>query len=143
LNEHGQRVYLEVKNVPLADIVDIPTKKRKKNDLQSVDKSQKVAYFPDGYRKNKNEPISERAVKHVTHLTSIHRQNPNTICSLIFLMQRDDVVSFKPSSMDPIYEKALYDAMEAGVKILPICVTWKDNNCYYLKKVGLLPRKSV
>lgn len=139
-NECGQKVYLEVKNVPLADVVDVSAKEKKKMDLSSYDKSKKIAIFPDGYRKNKSEPISERALKHVNHLFLIHKENPDIICALVFLIQRNDVSYFKPSSLDPIYKKAVYDAFDLGVKILPICVEWIDNKCYFLKKVDLLPR---
>lgn len=140
LNENGQKVYLEVKNVPLADVVDLSAKERKKIDLSSYDNSKKIAIFPDGYRKNKSLPVSERALKHVNHLSLIHQENPDIICALLFLIQRNDVSYFKPSSLDPIYEKAVYDAFDSGVKILPICVEWIDNKCYFLKKVDLLPR---
>ena len=137
-NENGQKVYLEVKNVPLADVVDVSSKERKKMDLSNYDMSKKIAIFPDGYRKNKDETISVRALKHVTHLTTIHKDNPDIICALVFLIQRTDVVSFKPSSLDPIYQKAVYDAVDSGVKILPICVKWIDNNCYFVKEIELL-----
>lgn len=138
LNEYGQKVYLEVKNVPLADVVDVSAKERKKMDLSSYDLSKKIAIFPDGYRKNKDEPVSVRALKHVNHLASIHKEDSNVICALLFLIQRNDVVYFKPSSLDKIYEKAVYDAYESGVKILPICVIWINNKCYFLKKIDLL-----
>jgi DNA-binding sugar fermentation-stimulating protein len=141
LNEYGQKVYLEVKNVPLADVVDLSSKERKKLDLSQYDLSKKIAIFPDGYRKNKDETISVRALKHVTHLTTIHKDNPDIICALVFLIQRTDVVSFKPSSLDPIYQKAVYDAFDSGVKILPICVKWIDNHCYFVKEVELLLNK--
>jgi DNA-binding sugar fermentation-stimulating protein len=137
-NENGQKVFLEVKNVPLADVVDVSLKERKKMDLSNYDMTKKIAIFPDGYRKNKDEPISVRALKHVNHLTSIHKENPDIICALVFLIQRTDVVSFKPSSLDPIYQKAVYSALENGVKILPICVKWINNNCYFVKKIDLL-----
>jgi len=138
LNENGQKVYLEVKNVPLADVVDICAKERKKLDLSAYDTSKKIAIFPDGYRKNKDEPVSVRALKHVNHLASIHKEDSNIICALLFLIQRSDVVSFKPSSLDKIYQNAVYDAHECGVKILPICVQWIDNKCYFLKKIDLI-----
>jgi DNA-binding sugar fermentation-stimulating protein len=73
----------------------------------------------------------------VNHLASIHKENPDIICALVFLIQRSDVDSFKPSSLDPIYEKAVYDAVECGVKVIALCVEWNDNNCYYLKNVEL------
>jgi DNA-binding sugar fermentation-stimulating protein len=138
VNNEGARVYLEVKNVPLADVVDVPEKIRKKMDLSSYDFSKKIAIFPDGYRKNKAEPVSERALKHVNHLHEIHKKNENVVCALLFLIQRSDVDSFKPSSLDPIYQKAVYEAHNAGVHILPICVEWKDNECYYLKSVSMI-----
>lgn len=140
LNEEGKRVYLEVKNVPLADVVDVSEKERKKLDISSYDFNKKIAIFPDGYRKNKDEPVSPRALKHVNHLAKLHKENPDVLCALVFLIQRTDVVSFKPSSLDPIYHKAVYDAVEDGVYVLPICVTWEGSNCKFLKKVELLKK---
>ena len=140
-NSEGKKVYLEVKNVPLAHVVDVCAKEMKKLDLSLYDQTKKIAIFPDGYRKNKSEPISARALKHVNHLASIRRENPNIICALLYLIQRNDVVSFKPSSLDTIYEQAVYDAQKCGVMILPICVEWIGNECYYLKRVDLLPQK--
>jgi DNA-binding sugar fermentation-stimulating protein len=142
LNEEGKRVYLEVKNVPLADVVDVSEKERKKLDLEHnmhlYDFTKKIAIFPDGYRKNKAEPVSPRALKHVNHLAKLRRENPDVLCALVFLIQRTDVVSFKPSSLDPIYHKAVYDAIEDGVLVLPLCVSWEDNECKFLKPVELL-----
>lgn len=139
-NEYGNKVYCEVKNVPLADVVDVSEKMRKKMDLSSYDFNKKIAIFPDGYRKNKSEPVSVRALKHINHLAEIKKNEPNSECVLLFLIQRNDVVSFKPSSLDPIYQKAVYDAVEIGVKVLPVCVTWEKENCLFLKTVDLLPK---
>ncbi len=138
--EYGNKVYLEVKNVPLADVVDLTAKDRKKIDLSSYDFTKKIALFPDGYRKTKTEPVSVRALKHVNHLAEIKKNEPNSECVLLFLIQRNDVDSFKPSSLDPIYQKAVYDAVEIGVKVLPICVKWEKENCTFLKAVDLLPK---
>ncbi len=138
VNEEGCRVYLEVKNVPLADVVDVSEKERKKLDLSQYDLSKKIAIFPDGYRKKKSEPVSERALKHVNHLRAIKEENPQVLCALLFLIQRSDVVSFKPSSLDPIYQKAVYEARDAGVHILPLCVEWKDNEVHFLKFVPMI-----
>ena len=102
------------------------------------DMMKKIAIFPDGYRKNKDATVSERALKHVNHLASIHKENPEIVCALLFLIQRNDVDSFKPSSLDMIYHKALYEARDAGVKIIPVCVEWIDNKCHFLKLVKLL-----
>ncbi len=137
----GKEVFLEVKNVPLADVVDVSAKERKKMDLTKYNKNEKIAIFPDGYRKNANAPVSERAIKHTNHLQKLYEENPeNRICAIVFLIQRTDVVSFKPSSLDTFYQKALYDAHNAGVYVLPICVEWKDNQCFFLKEVPLLTK---
>ena len=136
-NENGQKVYLEVKGVPLADVIDVSAKDRKKIDVSGYDTTKKIAIFPDGYRKNKDTTVSERALKHVNHLASIHKENPEIICALLFLIQRNDVDSFKPSSLDIIYHNALYEAHNSGVKIIPVCVEWIDNKCYFLKIVEL------
>ncbi len=138
--ETNKKVYLEVKNVPLADVVDVTAKDRKKMDLSNYDFTKKIALFPDGYRKNKAEPVSVRALKHVNHLAEIKKNDPNSECVLLFLIQRNDVDSFKPSSLDPIYQKAVYDAVEIGVKVLPICVTWEKEHCTFLKDIELLPK---
>jgi DNA-binding sugar fermentation-stimulating protein len=122
-NKEGKKVYLEVKNVPLVD-----------------EKDKSIAIFPDGYRKNKAEPVSPRALKHVNHLARLCRENPDVVCALVFLIQRSDVEYFKPSSLDPIYHKAVYDAVDDGVHVLPLCVTWNDNVCSFLKPVQLLDR---
>ncbi len=136
VNEEGARVYCEVKCVPLADIVDVSEKERKKIDESKYDISKKIAIFPDGYRKKKSEPVSVRALKHVNHLRRIKESNPNVVCALIFLIQRTDVVAFKPSSLDPIYQKAVYEARDAGVEIMPICVEWRGSECY---ERGMVP----
>jgi DNA-binding sugar fermentation-stimulating protein len=140
LNADGKRVYLEVKNVPLADVLDVTEKERKKLDLSGYDFTKKIGIFPDGYRKNKDEPVSPRALKHVNHLKAIHLENPDVICALVFLIQRSDVEYFKPSSLDPIYQKAVYDAVESGVLVLPLCVVWNNNECSFVKKLTLLPK---
>ena len=41
IDENGKKVYLEVKNVPLADVVDVNAKERKKMDLSSYDFNKK------------------------------------------------------------------------------------------------------
>lgn len=136
--KNGKKVYCEVKNVPLADYVDVTAKERKKMDLSQYDFNKKIAIFPDGYRKNKSEPVSERALKHVNHLAHIHKNNPEIETVLLFLIQRSDVAFFKPSSLDPIYQKAVYDARDIGVKVLPVCIEWNGEKCTFLKSVPMI-----
>jgi DNA-binding sugar fermentation-stimulating protein len=143
IQENGQKVYLEVKGVPLAEVIDVSAKERKKIDVSGFDMMKKIAIFPDGYRKNKEATVSERALKHVNHLASIHKENPEIVCALLFLIQRNDVDSFKPSSLDMIYHNALYEAHKSGVKVIPVCVEWIDNKCHFFKIVRMETQVSL
>ncbi len=134
---NGKPCILEVKCVPLADYVDVTAKERKKLDLSTYQFDEKIAIFPDGYRKNQSEPVSERAVKHANHLKELQKTGMYQ-CAIVFLIQRSDVVAFKPSNLDPIYKKALYDAEKEGVLIIPIVVKWTNEICEYVKMVPLL-----
>lgn len=144
VNNKGKKlVYLEVKNVPIADVVDVEDKKRKKMDLSQYDTMQKIAIFPHGYRKNVKDPISERAVKHTNHLADlVNGGDGDVICAIVFLIQRTDVVKFKPSVIDPVYCKSLYDALETGVRIIPVCIEWKGDECYFHKIVPLVEKET-
>lgn len=132
-------VYIEVKNVPLADHYDlskIELKKLMKNEEfvkvynEKIKKyTKKIALFPDGYRKDKNAPVSERAVKHFDELIKINKLE-NHESYLIYIIQRKDIEAFSPSRLDKIYRDKFKEAIQNGVKIIPICVEWvQDPNC--------------
>lgn len=127
-----KEIYAEVKNVPLADYVDVPKKERHKYNDMNYDMYQKIAIFPDGYRKKSSDLISPRAYKHVNDLITLQK-NENHQCYLIFMIQRCDVQSFKPSIIDEIYHDKVYEAIENGVKVIPICIIWKENKAYFHK----------
>jgi len=124
---------LEVKNVPLADYEDILAKERKNKDYSSRDFNSKVAYFPDGYRKKKGDPISPRALKHIRELTILKKEY-NKRCILCFVVQRTDIERFQPSTNDPEYRKAILESMEAGVEIIVLVIKWtKDGEAIFVK----------
>ena len=117
---------LEVKNVPLADYVDCENKEKKNMNFDNYDFKDKISYFPDGYRKKKNQPISERAIKHINELKTIHI-NDNIRTILCFVIQRTDISSFQPSYIDMHYRKAVQDAVKHGVEIKTIVCEWDYN----------------
>ena len=133
---------LEVKNVPLADYDDCCKKDRKKRDFTGRDYNDKVAYFPDGYRKKTTEPVSPRALKHIKELQRI-RETTNIRAILCFVIQRTDVSSFQPSIIDPIYRDAVISAVNAGVEIIALVCKWMpDGNVYFVRddlKINLDP----
>jgi len=124
---------MEVKNVPLADYEDICSKDRKKMCYDDRAYDSKVAYFPDGYRKNSSEPVSPRALKHIRELTLIKKESI-TRCIMCYVIQRPDVNCFQPSIIDPQYRQAVKEAIEAGVEIITLVIKWtRDGQAYFIK----------
>jgi DNA-binding sugar fermentation-stimulating protein len=121
----------EVKTVPLADYADVTTRDRKKMDFTDIPYDEKIAYFPDGYRKNKKVTVSERALKHVQELMKIKIEQPMVRCVLLFVVQRTDVKWFQPSRLDNIYLEAVREAWQNGVEIKCLQVKWEKGVCKY------------
>lgn len=91
-----------------------------------------TAIFPVGYKTQKTAVISERAIKHVEHLTHLANEGKSTM--LIFVIQRNDCKSFKANAKkDPIFANALKVAISSGVLIKAFncevdenCISFKD-----------------
>lgn len=134
IDSNGKKFILEVKNVPLADYVDCTLKEKKGLCFKDRKINDKISYFPDGYRKKKNEPVSERAIKHINELKEIKIEN-NYRTILCFVIQRDDVSSFQPSKIDLFYRKAVQEAVSYGVELMTVVCKWDINgNLYYVKQ---------
>lgn len=125
-NDDNEYIF-EIKTVPLAYYVDVPKKEYKKHIeyIDSCDIRDKVSYFPDGYRKNANEPVSPRALKHIQELEKIVLET-NIICTLVYIVQRTDVKSLQTSNIDLIYKKAVQKAWLNGVNIKVIQIQWNE-----------------
>ena len=130
IDNNNKYFVLEVKNVPLADYVDTTSSERKKMEkkglFENVNFNEKIAYFPDGYRKKKGDVVSERALKHINELSEITLSNKirPIIC---FVIQRNDVSSFQASNLDLIYKNAFYDALKCGVEVIVLMVSWNSD----------------
>ena len=119
---------MEVKNVPLADYVDCYAKERKNMDFSHRDINDKIAYFPDGYRKKQKDTVSPRALKHITELTEISKKYTNRVRTIMcYVIQRRDVSSFQASNVDPIYKAAFKKAVETGVEVITLQVGWTSS----------------
>lgn len=138
IDKNNREFYMEIKNVPLADYVDVPKKERKNfNGIElSKDINDKIAYFPDGYRKSGTEIVSPRALKHIEELEVIAKTTKyRTI--MCFVVQREDVSHFQPSNIDPIYKEAVKKAWLNGVEIRAIQVVWDETGNCSLKNDNL------
>ena len=134
-DELGKPFVLEIKNVPLADYVDVPKKERKKytHIIETKQYNEKIAYFPDGYRKNSTDVVSPRALKHIQELQEIAKSG-KVRAILCFIVQRNDVKQFQTSNIDLTYKKAVYDAYIDGVEIKTIQVEWnKMGQCHFIR----------
>lgn len=132
IDQNGTPFLMEIKNVPLADYEDISAKERKTKNYLDRSYHSKVAYFPDGYRKKANEPVSPRALKHIRELTKI-RQISKTRTILAFVVQRDDATSFTTSILDEQYKQAVKEALAQGVEIFVLAVQWnKDGQAHFI-----------
>ena len=129
---------IEVKSVPLADYFDGTSKELEAYMKNSVPK-EKIAIFPycttAGKRKLSNEPLSERALKHVVELTKLVSSKT---CVLLFIVQRNDVSKFCVTKLDPLYKEACKKAVDAGVVIKAVSVRWENQHCYYEKELEIV-----
>jgi DNA-binding sugar fermentation-stimulating protein len=91
-----------------------------------------ISYFPDGYRKKKNEPVSPRALKHLDDLIHIAKTS-RTRAIMCYVIQRGDSDTFLPSDTDPIYKTKFYEALEKGVEIKTLFVDWNKEGIYKIK----------
>ena len=129
IDKNNNDFILEIKSVPLADYVDCISKERNEHieSINSKKWNEKIAYFPDGYRKNKNDPISPRALKHIEELEKISLEGKYN-CYLLFIVQRTDVNCFQTSNIDPIYKEAVSKASKNGVNITVLQVNWNKEH---------------
>jgi len=134
IDENGIPFIMEVKNVPLADYEDLPkAKKIEKRDYSEYTFDSKVAYFPDGYRKQSSEPVSPRALKHIKEMTLIKLES-KIRCIMCYVIQRTDVNRFQPSIIDPEYRGAVKKAIEIGVEIITLVVSWnREGEAYFIR----------
>jgi DNA-binding sugar fermentation-stimulating protein len=133
VDENNIPFIMEVKNVPLADYEDLTAKDRMNYDFSERDINSKVAYFPDGYRKKTTDTVSPRALKHITELTTIKSETAIR-CIMCYVIQRTDVNRFQPSIIDPIYREAFIQAVNAGVEIITMVVSWNsDGEAYFVR----------
>lgn len=130
--KNNKNIYIEVKNVPLAEYYD---SKHVNKDI-IYNSNNKIAVFPDGYRKNCNEAISERALKHIKTLIKLTKDNNETY--MIYIVQRNDVDALTISILDAKYYKEIIKAKEKGVTLLAYKIIWKGSKAYFGGEIPIL-----
>lgn len=113
----------EVKNVSIAVYENIRPSKMKKKDYTAYDIGSKIGIFPSGF-KPEGQTHSERAVKQTRRLTEIKKKYPEVRCLILYVIQRDDIMSFHISKGDQIYLEAIKEAVNANVEIAAVSISW-------------------
>ena len=100
----GKKTYVEVKNAMIGMSTETRINRR--------------AVFPEGFRKSKTEPVSPRAVKHAETLADLIKLPDTTAAYLVFIVPRNDCGGgLELNRLDPIYCKAVANAMAVGVQV--------------------------
>jgi DNA-binding sugar fermentation-stimulating protein len=126
----GSVSWVEVKNVPLAHYTNDAAgcadyRLANAETVPRAKQAQKIALFPDGYRKKKTDAVSPRATKHLENLMERAKAGDRAYC--VFLCQRADAAHFEPAALDTIYSETFKRALEAGVQILCYVVEWSKD----------------
>lgn len=135
IDKNDKPFILEIKNVPLADYVDVCKKDRENynNEISNKKWNEKISYFPDGYRKKSTDVVSPRALKHIQELEYISKSS-NIRTILCFIIQRNDVSHFQTSNIDLTYKDTVYQAWKNGVEINTLQVEWNENGqCKFVR----------
>jgi DNA-binding sugar fermentation-stimulating protein len=101
--ENSKKIYVEVKNAMIAN---------------AESRTSRRAVFPEGYRKSLKDTISPRAVKHAETLAELASLPDTEAAYLLFIVPRGDCAGLELNKLDPIYCKAVSDALLKGVKVL-------------------------
>lgn len=111
----GVPFIMEVQNVPFADYTH---GNRQKEENIKYRFNAKTAYFPGNACKNTKE-----MVKKISDLTTIKRESI-TRCLLGYVIERTDIDRFEFSATNHEYRLAVRNAVENGVGVVPLVVSW-------------------
>jgi len=110
----GKKIYVEVKNTMISQCKTLRKDRR--------------AIFPEGFRKYKADTISPRAVKHAETLAMLKSLPDTEATYLLYIVPRNDCEDgLELNPTDPIYCKAVTDAMGQGVNVRVFGLDFQTN----------------
>ena len=125
--EYDTQFVMEVNNVPHAEynhgqpdafqnaIVE------GRYDMTEMDYNTKSAYFPE-----KNNTNNAELLKKIKDLTTISYES-SVRCILAYVVQRTDINKLELSLYNDEYRLAVKNALEHGVHVMPIVISWTSN----------------
>ena len=90
-------------------------------EMTEEDYNTKSAYFPE-----KNNTNTAELVKKVTDLTTIASES-HVRCIIGYVVQRTDINKLELSLYNDEYRLAVKKALEYGVRVMPIVISWTSN----------------
>jgi DNA-binding sugar fermentation-stimulating protein len=112
---------MEVQNVPYAEYTH-GTRKREDNHFNS-----KTAYFP-----SKGCKTTPEMIKKINDLITIKKESV-TRCLLGYVIERTDIDRLEFSAYNKEYRAAVLNAVEHGVLVVPLVVSWtKEGVAFYV-----------
>ncbi|CAG9465097.1 unnamed protein product [Pedinophyceae sp. YPF-701] len=132
----GGTVYVEVKNVTLADHADCSTRVRAQLErdgaFADLDPWSKAGIFPGNAdplrsRRVTRTPVSSRALRHVQELAELVQEacgGGGVRAMLVLVAQRPDVDRIALSRLDPTFRRAVRAAADAGVEVRGYRMRW-------------------
>jgi len=128
--ENGKKIYVEVKNAMIS--------------MCRTKRLERRAIFPEGFRKSKNDTVSPRAVKHAETLAELAKKEDTQETYLLFTVPRNDCndgLELNPE--DPIYCKAVKQAMQAGVNVRVFGLNFYQNGAIEFNKELVFHKPSI
>ena len=139
----GREVFMEVKNVVVADYHISTAPRNRKIFYTDIKKSKykRIGVFPDGQVKPGSTIVSPRAYKHLISLEKISKKK-NKRAILIFVLQRSDCTGFLPNYVkDPTYSNKLYDLIKnSKVEVYVLSYKWRKDSLYFNKELPILEK---
>lgn len=87
-------------------------------DMTEMDYNTKSAYFPE-----KNNTNTAELVKKIKDLTTIASESA-VLCIIGYVVQRTDIDKLELSLYNDEYRLAVKKALEVGVRVMPIVISW-------------------
>ena len=136
-NENNCITLVEVKNVVGADYIEgaVPAGRSEIGVYSVIPKEAdgsdytRHAIFPHGSKKAEIGVVSDRAIKHVHELTTMHgttdAQGRSVKSAVLFIINRSDCEAFRPChEADMVFAQMLLKAREKGVNLIAKEVIW-------------------
>ena len=136
-----EKIFVEVKHLPIVDFLDPPKKKIK--GLFDEKDYRRCSVFPDGSTSNKKDGcISIRAYQHLEELEKVVKLGHRGI--LVMIALRNDTFGFYPNYInDKKYTEKFYKVIDSGVEIQGYKMKYNTKGIRFGGTLPLIPKDKL